>query len=119
MLIIITGPLRITRGIISIYNLQTDDLFLASDSEPAIYVMSGFAGHIDSWLATARQEKIVSLKGLSGYNPSRNTRETCSDLFLASQIYCVRQSRTSVNCADSLLLAGKKSYTCWMRMEIK
>ena len=25
------------------------------------HVMSGFAGHIDSWLATARQEKIASL----------------------------------------------------------
>ena len=59
-------------------NLQTDDLFLASDSEPAISVMSGFAGHIDSWLATARQEKIASLKGVNGYNPSRNTRETCN-----------------------------------------
>ena len=40
--------------------------------------MSGFAGHIDSWLATARQEKIASLKGVNGYNPSHNTRETCT-----------------------------------------
>ena len=40
--------------------------------------MSGFAGHIESWLATTRQEKITSLKGLSGYNPPRITRETCS-----------------------------------------
>ena len=39
--------------------------------------MSGFAGHIDSWLATARQEKIASLKGAYGYNPQRYTRETC------------------------------------------
>ena len=30
--------------------------------------MSGFTGHIDSWLATARQEKIISLKGVNGHN---------------------------------------------------
>ena len=39
--------------------------------------MSGFAGHIDSWLATARQEKIVSLKGAYEYNPPHLTSETC------------------------------------------
>ena len=66
------------RGIISICTLQTGDLFLASVSEPTINV-SGEAGHkIDCWLATARQEKIVSLKGLSGYNPPPITRETCT-----------------------------------------
>ena len=48
--------------------------------------MSGEAGHkIDCWLATARQEKIVNLKDLSGYNPSRYTREAC---------ICIRRSRT-------------------------
>ena len=73
-----TGHPRYRRGIISISTLQTDDLFLASDSEPAIYLMSGFAGLIDSWLATARQEKIASLKGAYGYNPTRITRETCN-----------------------------------------
>ena len=51
---------------------------LASGSEPTINV-SGEAGHkIDYWLAIARQEKIVNLKGLSGYNPPRYTRETCA-----------------------------------------
>ena len=40
--------------------------------------MSGFAGDIDSWLATARQEKIANLKGVNGYNPPRYTRETCN-----------------------------------------
>ena len=25
--------------------------------------------HIECWLATARQEKIVNLKGMNGYNP--------------------------------------------------
>ena len=63
-----TGLPRYTRGIISTYTLQTGDLFLASDSEPTIYLMSGFAGHIDSWLATARQEKIDKLEKLNGYN---------------------------------------------------
>ena len=73
-----TGLPRITRGIISIHTLQTGDLFLASGSEPTINV-SGEAGHkIDCWLAIARQEKIVSLKIINGYNPSRNTRETCT-----------------------------------------
>ena len=73
-----TGLPRITRGIISICTLQSGDLFLASGSEPTINV-SGEAGHkIDCWLAIARQEKIVNLKGLSGYNPPRYTRETCS-----------------------------------------
>ena len=69
---------RFTRGIISICTLQTGDLFLVSGSEPTINV-SGEAGHkIDCWLATARQEKIVSLKGLSGYNPPCKARETCT-----------------------------------------
>ena len=37
-----------------------------------------FAGHkIDCWLAISRQENIVSLKDLSGYNHTRITRETC------------------------------------------
>ena len=41
--------------------------------------VSGEAGHkIDCWLAIARQEKIVNLKGLSGYNPPRIMRETCT-----------------------------------------
>ena len=72
-----TGLPRITRGIISIGTLQTGDLFLASGSEPTINV-SGEAGHkIDCWLAVARQEKIINLKGLSGYNHRRITRETC------------------------------------------
>ena len=31
-------------------------------------LMSGFAGHIDSWLATARHEKIDKLEKLNGYN---------------------------------------------------
>ena len=44
---------------------------------PTINV-SGEAGHkIDCWLAIARQEKIVNLKGLSGYNPPHITSETC------------------------------------------
>ena len=42
----ITGLPRYTIEIVSIYTLQTDDLLLASDSEAAIYVMSGIAGHI-------------------------------------------------------------------------
>ena len=33
-----------------------------------IMLMSGFAGHIDSWLAIARQEKIDKLEKLNGYN---------------------------------------------------
>ena len=75
---------RITRGIISTCTLQTDDLFLASGSEPTINV-SGEAGHkIVCWLATAHQEKIVSLKGLSGYTPPRTTRETCSN-----KVFCI------------------------------
>ena len=54
--------------------LQT---FLASGSEPTINV-SGEAGQkIDYWLATARQEKIVSLKIIHGYNPPRKAREKC------------------------------------------
>ena len=73
-----TGLPRITRGIISICTLQTGDLFLGSGSEPTINV-SGEAGHkIDCWLAIARQEKIVNLKGLSGYNPPHITSETCT-----------------------------------------
>ena len=32
-------------------------------------LMSGFAGHIYIWLATARQEKIARLLGVNGYNP--------------------------------------------------
>ena len=72
-----TGLPRITRGIISTKTLQTDDLFLASGSEPTINV-SGKAGHkIDCWLAIARQENIVRLKGVNGYNPNRISRETC------------------------------------------
>ena len=31
-------------------------------------LMSGFAGHIDSWLAIARHEKIDQLKKSNGYN---------------------------------------------------
>ena len=72
-----TGLTRNMRGIISICTLQTGDFFLASGSEPTIN-MSGEAGHkIDCWLAIAREEKIVNLKGLSGYNPPRKARETC------------------------------------------
>ena len=63
----------------AIYNqhniILTDDLFLASDIEPTLYV-SGEAGHnIDCWFAIAHQEKIVSLKGVNGYNPNRTARE--------------------------------------------
>ena len=31
-------------------------------------LMSGFAGHMYSWLAIARQEKIATLLGVNGYN---------------------------------------------------
>ena len=63
-------------GIITIYNLQTDELFLARDSEPAIYVDAGFAGHIYIRLAITRQEKIVRLKGVNGYNPFMDFMDT-------------------------------------------
>ena len=36
---------------------------------------------MDCWLATARQENIVSLKGVNGYNPIRIARETCISYF--------------------------------------
>ena len=40
--------------------------------------MSGEAGHnVDCWLAIARQEKIVSLKCINGYNTNLISRETC------------------------------------------
>ena len=45
---------RFTIGIVSIYTLQADDLFLASDSEPAMYDMSDFAGSIIIMLARYR-----------------------------------------------------------------
>ena len=40
--------------------------------------MSGFAGHIYSLLAIARQENIVSLKSINGYKTNRIPRKTCT-----------------------------------------
>ena len=47
---------------------KIDDLFLASDSKLAFMIMPGFIGHINSWLAIARDEKIDTLEQLNGYN---------------------------------------------------
>ena len=43
-----------------------------------LYPYAPFRLAIFSWLATARQEKIVSLKGAYGYNLPPITRETCT-----------------------------------------
>ena len=45
-------------------------------------LVSGSAGHISCWLATACQEKIVSLKIINGYNPPRKARETCTKEYI-------------------------------------
>ena len=36
---------------------------------PCYVLMSGLAGHMYSWLAIARQEKIATFLGVYGYNP--------------------------------------------------
>ena len=85
------GCFMVVRLILLIYTYYVAIFFLASDSEPDPFRsskvasdseptinVSGEAGHkIDCWLATARQEKFVSLKIINGDNPPRIARETC------------------------------------------
>ena len=70
-------------GVISIYTIQTDYHFLASNSEPTLLCPAKPNINIDSWLAIARQENIVRLMGVNGYKPNCISRETCNINFIA------------------------------------
>ena len=57
-------------------------------------LMSGFAGHIDSWLAVARHEKIDNLEKPNGYN-------SCNAQLCFSQMPVMRIFRMEFAYCDS------------------